>query len=1122
MQCVNPDTLSDQQEQAIGGAPPQNVPGTATFNQEVHQELDNALRGEQIQAQTLTDYIYNTINQTANIDLSQVNDPNLARQAQRGAMAINAELGMAGLGNRQTRLANFSEALQGINPANYNSFQSFFLNLATGLKRRFAFAGAPLEKFFLSYTPSEGTTSEANPRVRALNDMDPRIAATFTDIYNNHLAPILKTANEISRKTGLAPEEVRTKIGQAVYAQSMPEMNAYLLRRKQQDFVADYDKHSTSTKPADIKRLENAAQEIYELETAINDPEPFFENGHRKLTAGYSNPEAELLFNQVMQDLNIDRATLEGYTQQFRDAYKYLQELRAKNGNIGTDILNNPELQAMNYFFPVRTKGDIQFGFVNDTHSFNPGSLHERQGMRDNAHMADAYSVLESFAKRTATEIGTNDLALQMYAIAQKDIDPETGKSKENAPIWAMNYDILARQAHDNDVTGARWAQHILKGNMGGALVANIPQVDANGNTVLKRYVVIFNPDYTNETLNLTGRQLNEALAYKDNSNNIVSGIGKLTSKFSTLFTKYTGTFALVNYTKDAGERFLNMGNQTYVLEDGTHVSGAQFRLAFASNQFSAMETLGQYMRGVLDPDSTRGKLMQEYVSSGLKQEFTLGQDYNNEAELARALEQRGVERSSEIAKMIWQNPTLRGLKQTLSGLNEATVGKVLQFIESYNDFMNNIAPLTQYLTLREHGVTADSARSGVRELMNLRTRGTWTSVMRMIWPFIPPTIQGGIAMMKGLGLAPNAQGMFSPTKPGAFTFVGLMTAYGLLHAFLKDALGTDEDGNVRMDSLPITDLARYLPIPLSDGNIIKLPLPFGGSQIAATLTVNLDRYVRGKIAGADLVFDTYAALLRNISPLDLPTYFDRENPIKSLVALFTPMLAKGAVTTAMNINNFGRTLTFEQESTGLIPLSEQGRASTSLAYHQMARWLHQTFGLDLAPEQYQNLVESYLNGPLKIFTEYAKQSTIRAAGIDQTTQEILGPVGTALGVTMIYKHIGDLNRWSYYDYKAKVEAQIRELGIRPPAGLENDERYSWYRNQLSELNVPDNVIQQVILLDSTDKELRKLSRELNTEIKRNGAILDYGDQDALKERFVKYAEDREEIYRRAIERLRI
>ena len=268
------------------------------------------------------------------------------------------------------------------------------------------------------------------------------------------------------------------------------------------------------------------------------------------------------------------------------------------------------------------------------------------------------------------------------------------------------------------------------------------------------------------------------------------------------------------------------------------------------------------------------------------------------------------------------------------------------------------------------------------------------------------------------------------------------------------------------------------------------------------------------------MVFDTFAAILRNVSPLDMPTYFDRENPIKGLVTLFTPMLAKGAVSTAMNINNFGRTLTFEQESTGLIPLSEQGRASTSLFYHQIARWAQQKTGLDLAPEQWQNILESYLGGPLKIFAEFGKQSNIRAAGIDETTQEILGPVATALGVPMIYKHVGDLNRWNYFDQKSRAEAQIRKLGIRPPAGLQGDERYAWYRTTLEEHNVDPEIIEQVILFDQADHDLQKLATDLNKEIKSNGAILDYGDEDKLKTLFETFAINRNEIYKRTLDQL--
>ena len=1089
--------------------------GNVNFNQTLNGIAHEDIISTSVETTNLRNDINNIINANPNENPSDVNTPHtqqVGRAARLlGQMALDPDKVNQGLAARQARLQERQEAMAEANPVNYSGFQAFFLNSATWLKRRLANAQAPLEKFFLKYAPAEGNTSGANPRIAHLNDYEAKLTAFYKDAHNKYLTPILKLSNDLAKNTGLPPDEVKNLLGKAAMYVSIPERSNYLVKKLYQDYKEYEAKHAGNQDEAILQELAIKRQAYEEMLSAVNDPVPYYANGTRMKTAGWSIPEARELFADTAQKLNLSEEQLLQHTQLFRDAYKYLQnDVRAKLGLIGTDLTNNADLQQMNYFFPIRTQSDIIKGFLSEQMSevFNPGSLHAMEGISNPQLIMDAYSILEHYITRAGKELAQEDMALDLYAIAQRY------ESEETPPVKAIDYDDLARLTQFGDVIQRKYAGDMLQGKYGGAPIAHVTTVDGKGNIIPKRYVIYFNEHWSDPQLKLDGKALNQNLVYRDNiTTGFRATVGKLTSKYSTLFTKYTPLFAPINYLKDAGERFLNMGNQSYRLENGQLISGSKFRLSYIGNQASVAETLSQYMRGTLDPNSKRGQLVEEYVSTGLKQEFTLGQDYKNELDLAKALQKENISRSEEIARSIWNNPSLKGLKQTLSTLNQQTVGKVLQFIESYNDYLNNIAPLTQYITLREAGVSIESARSGVRELMDLRSRGTWTSGLRCLYPFVPPTVQGGMAMLKGLGLAPNAQGLFAPTKTGAFTFLGLISAYSVLQSFLKGALGTDEDGNDILDSIPVTDLARYIPIPLKDGNLLKLPLPFGASQLATTLITDVDRFTRGRITGADLTFDVVASFLRNVSPLDMPTYLDRENPLKGLVAMFSPMLARGIISTGMNINNFGRTLTFEQESTGLIPLSEQGRASTSLAYHQLARFLQQKFGLDLSPEQWQNITESYLGGPLKIITEYFKQDNIRAAGIDKSTQEILGPTLTALGAAMVFKHTGDLNRWNFFEQKELVESRIRKLGLRPPSGLREEKRLTWYRQQLTEHDVDEDTVQKVILFDAADRQLKQLSREINQQIKTNGAILDFSDRDTLKEIFERWALAREKIY---------
>ena len=72
---------------------------------------------------------------------------------------------------------------------------------------------------------------------------------------------------------------------------------------------------------------------------------------------------------------------------------------------------------------------------------------------------------------------------------------------------------------------------------------------------------------------------------------------------------------------------------------------------------------------------------------------------------------------------------------------------------------MNNIAPLAQYMALREHGVSAKEAGVAVGEMLNNNLTGQWTSALRTVFPFVRPTMQGARALMRSFGLAADASG---------------------------------------------------------------------------------------------------------------------------------------------------------------------------------------------------------------------------------------------------------------------------------------------------------------------------------------------------------------------------
>lgn len=1086
-----------------------------TDNMSSRQEAEAFNRQAQaIDRETTINDINSTISATPNTNPSQNNEffTRQASQAARalGAMAIDADSVSLGLTNKASRDEKIREIVASTNPANYTGFGAKYLDFATKLKEAFASGRAKVEEFFLSTVPEEGNTVASNRLVALLHDTPFKQAALMKEFESTVFSPILDVCNNVGKGKGLPPEEVRKLLGKATYALHVPEATEWRIEKYNREIDELIKNRRQYKNSEDFEREHNRLLTERNMLIGNSQMEVPIVKDKRVPTVLYSIPESERILTDIGNQLGASREDLINLTQPFRDGYKKIQQKLAEQGLIGENITNDDLLQSLDYFFPIRTNDSINLGFVNDSTVFNAGTLHVRNLINNPDSITDAFTVLSAYARRAARHIASEPLAEGLHAIADRYADVEDITQR---PVIAYPYEDAVRQLGAGANGSIKIGGLRINSDFSESLVYNRVS-NNNGERTLQKSIVFFNPLWKHGQLDLNGRQLNDSIHWsgiesKFMGHDAIKAAGRLTGRFSSLWTRFTGIFPLINTFRDTFERVTNIGNQTYRLEDGTLVNGSNFRWALIGNDSVAAETFFQRITGNLDPESVNGKLLKEYVTSGLEQEFTQGLEFRNETNLDR--EQLSA---NTIRQKLLNNPKFRGLKQVLMTASEDTLRKFFNWVDGWNNYWNNIAPFSQFMTLRKNGIALDSAVEGVRELYNVREKGKATDLLRVFFPFVQSSIQGGSAMLKGLGLAPNASGYFKPTKQGVYTTLGILSAYAMLYQFMKGSLGKDDNGNDIADTLPITDFARNILINVGDGDIVKIPMGFGISQIAATMVTGADRLYRGITTPSDFTFDTLAAIVRNVSPADLPTFVSKEDPFKSLIYMITPELLKGAVGTSMNINNFGRVLTFEQGGEGLTPLAEQGKISTASWYHEAARWMQRNLGIDLAPEQLKNMMDAYLGGPLKYISGMLTQSSVRAAGIDKNTQEVLGPVATALGVSMIYKHHGNFNRFQYYMQKEKLEKEVRELGLHPPSKLKGDERDAWWQAQLEERDWDSNKISKLLTFLKADRDLLKLSRDINTVLKSNGSVLDYTDnRDELKELFTDYAQAREDIY---------
>lgn len=988
------------------------------------------------------------------------------------------------------------------------SKSNFVHNLVSSTNAALVNSTSAIRHFLLHFAGQEGPQATNNQMV-AHFDAIPANAAGYTAYYIKKYAdPLIGIAKEIAKRHGTNEMEVLQDIGNYARAEHTPEANAYQLKRWAAEIEAERAKGDKAN-PSRIARLE---KEIADLENNIDNPDPTDGEGGRLCATGtgYTNAEAENVQADLLSKYNMTADEMESYTQAIRNMYNEIQEQRAREGFL---TQSDAELLPDEFqkFVPTRTESQMSNAALNDATIFNPGSLHARDGVR-NAPVDDAFTAVMKFLRYASTEHSIDPFAKDLYALylnhRENGID---------SGLKIHNYRSLLAQKRNGVVS----ADRILNSETGGGIITRVPTVDAKtGETRLEPWLVTFDQGWTDTTLNtgLNGIQLNKAFNFHERSVAALSLPTTLTSFKAQTVTRFNPAFPVVNSIGDSFERLNGMAAQSYTLEDGRTISGWKLLPSYVAHFPTAMSTLFGVMRGTLDRNSPNGRLWDEYVRGGLLQEYTPGRD-TNQSELSRAL----VPPGSTAYKELTTNPHLRALKGALDTASAGTLRKIVKLFDAWNSYFNNIASFNQYLTLRNHHVTMESARDNTLSMMNLRQAGSWTPVMRAFYPFVKPTMQGAAAMMRSVGLAPNAKGEFRPNARGIAMMLANAMAFSLISPLARESLGEDADGNNRYDSIPLGQLARFTPLALdrNTGEYFKLRHGFGFMQPMAVAVIGWDRLQRGLISPEDYGAELSASLARNVSPTDFPSFSMTQDPFKWFASVFTPDIIKPVTSVALNIGANGSTLTYGNAHDAT-PLALQGRKSTESWYHQKALDILKLTGMNIAPEQLKGFMESMFTGVTRIIPSMLTRDSMRAAGVDKTNAEILGPwAGSFLGLSIMHGTAANLNVRRGYDELNKLTREIQRLGVKTTSSTaykSNDSagRENWLRRQLEEAGMDSQRIDQYFILSRAARDVATLSRRLNNNVV-SGNWFDEDNLDSLRAYFKDFGERRDVIFSEAI-----
>lgn len=1014
------------------------------------------------------------------------------------------------------RASELDEAMRKISGSTVSD-ATRWLDITNTVSRMFAWKDAIFNKFALTNFGQDGRSILDNQLVSAFQDVEPRTRGRY-EKYLSQAEDIAKKYDALAGRLGYDTRTLLEVAGHYANAQHVPEVNALLLQRWAAEVAAERAKPEASRNASYIAEREKWIQNLDDNLDSIDtlDAEGFPVSIK---SAGYTNGQAEKLKNDIVRDTGATHAEMEAIAADIRALYRKVMEDRIDAGFVPAELVES--FPAFEYYVPLKTKYDNTTGAVNNTHIYNPSNYHALDGRSDTPD--SAWLSVMHFARRASNEYGMQRFGTELAAA--KMVSAKEGR--DISGLEMRDYAQLMALKNSQDPVTRQWATNI---DSRGGIIVDVPIRDVEGNAIgSKRMVLSFDPNWTDPRsanspawAQVTGAALNDAINGKTKVAASTSLLTTPTSWYGQMFTRFNPPFAPVNSIRDLFERGVNIASRDYYRDDGTVLRGSSIVGRYFLNAPRAGKLLYDAITGKAEADSPAVRYWREYVDSGLHQRYNRDQNKPQQS-LAELVNRTPIDTSSAgwTARNLSKMP---GLKQRLENLADG--GKaVMSKLDAWNDYFNNVAIFNHFITMRESGMSVRNAAQGTLEMLNLYQGGKLQPALSMLFPFVKPTAASGVALFRTMGLAPNAAGKFQPNLRGTASILGAMAAYTMLMPLMKESLGRDPDtGLYRYDQLSLSDLQRFIPIGLdNDGDYFKMPTGFGPIQLAVTLAVGSDRVSRGIMRPEDFVFETLYTVGKNVAPGDWPDFSAKQQPREWLTYALAPTILKPLMT---DIDMRGRPIT-EARPNDFRPRADQGRLSTERIFHQTAKLVHQTTGIDLAPEQVKNLSRHLNVGPVRMLTALLNETmpndnNLRTKGTRTTTQEELGPWLSAMGGTLLYGRTYDTGRTMYYQALDNFRSRIRNEGIKvqnDSYGSDTAKREAYQTNVLRKAGWSADDIHDFLLLMNTEKALRSSNQKFNRELRPVWLSSDSSAQ--VRRAFEAHATDRATLYDNAVRQLR-
>lgn len=1016
------------------------------------------------------------------------------------------------------RYKQLQDILQRVNGRTVND-NNLWLHLTSRISKVFTNKRSPFAEYLHLYHDDGSNSLLNNELFSEMSHLEARTNGEMERLSKGHVERLDSLANDIAKELGLPSRvnEIRQIIGDyAIFRHIIEDGANYALLDRFQREIDRID----SMPPENAAQYSNKrAQYEYNMDMLAKHIDSDKPPSHL-VSVGFTDGEARLLMDEIRK-LGIDEAKLiEGADELVRWNSELL-EADAKAGKISPQQYDHLMQNGFQYYVPVMHRSNNATGYINDTHPYYEANYQVRSGSDDIPD--DAYTSTLMRTRRVAGHIATRPISDELLVMAQENMKRVEQGGEDNG-LRIYDTSVLERATNSRDMGNEMRADWAARAKSSGGFVTEEPVIE-NGHIVdTKRVLVYFDPNWKGRN-GLSGAELNEALLFNQ-STNPGGVVGKtmttLNSAYGQAFTRFRPWFGMVNSGRDSFERFTHIASRDYIDANGNILPGWKLLAKYSKNVLSAYTNLPHMLvsmkRGTFDMNSPEGKLWQDFVRYGVHQDYTWGREGSRFAQ--ESIQQVRGSRGKEGLPKYLQDRSAEGLRSVINQLGERPGRAMIDALDGFNDYWNNVAAFAHFKTLREAGVPAERAARNVLDSMDFQQQGTRTALLRCFFPFVKPIAQSAAAMSRVLGLTYDKRGFVQNGWKGWSLLAGMGFAMEGLMTYAQESMGKDEDGNWRIDQLPLSKLSRGVPIGLGgeNGAYAFINTGYGAPRLLNTILWGADRMKRGMLDSSSYAGNILLTFVQEMSPGNWPEFSFKDNPAEYIVQSIAPAFLSPVFEVATGKNSFGNDIK-RFKAPPEVAKADYGGGSSMKAYNKMAQILRRYTGYDMYPEEVQHFVEGYAVGPAILIRALCEtvfgENGASIRDTEHYKQTHLHPVLEALGATMSFGYADDVARSLFQQAENRLIKVIKDNRIKQTSSTAykgKEQQEQWWRAQCEDAGIDDATADDIVLYFKAANQLHSGSREINEYLRNEiNSGIDYFD---LLEKYEERTAGRRQIYR--------